>query len=273
MSRALTRWAGLSLVALAFTALAQVPVPAALSLGGNKLQFKPESLEEELGVGKLVAAQITGAAPLLPQPGLQKYVNLVGRRLADQADRKELNWAFGVVDSSALNAFAAPGGFILLTSALLQILDTEDELAAVLAHEVAHVTRKHYYHVIRKQQMLQFGANAVAIGSANAEMANRMSGLVAQVMARGLDQAAEYEADRDGMVYAARAGYDASALIRVLDKLAVAAPKSEAGSLWLATHPSASDRSLAMARAVNAELDAAAVLSQAAPRLAGQFKK
>jgi len=159
-----------------------------------------------------------------------------------------------------------------VTSALMQLLDTEDELAAVLAHEVAHVVRKHHYRVIRKQQMLEFGANAVTIGGDSGAMADKLSGMVAQIMARGLDKSAEYEADRDGMVYAARAGYDASALIRVMEKLAANASKEEAGKLLMSTHPSANDRSIALAKIVNAELEKAAVLSGAAPRMAKQLK-
>ena len=242
-----------------------------LNLGGNMLQLKPESLQEELTTGKVVSAQLLGAARLFPNPALQRYVNLVGRRVAEQGGRKEINWSFGVVDSTALNAFAAPGGYILVTSALLQILDTEDELAAVLGHEVAHVVRKHHYRVIRKQQMLEFGANAVSIGGEAGAMADKLSGMVANVMARGLDKSAEYEADRDGMVYAARAGYDASALIRVMEKLANAS-KDESGKLLMATHPSANDRSISLAKSVNDELMNAAVLSPAAPRLQRQLK-
>jgi len=102
--------------------------------GGTTLQMKPESLEEELGAGKLVASQMLGAAKLLRNPGLQKYVNLVGRRVADQSGRKDLKWSFGVVDSTAVNAFASPGGYILVTSALMQLIETEDELAGVLPH-------------------------------------------------------------------------------------------------------------------------------------------
>lgn len=239
---------------------------------GTNLQMKPESLEEELGAGKLVASQMLGAAKLLRNPALQKYVNLVGRRVADQSGRKDLKWSFGVVDSTAVNAFAAPGGYILVTSALMQLIDTEDELAGVLAHEVAHVVRKHHYKVIRKQQMLEFGANAVAIGGESGAMADKMSQMVAQIMARGLDKSAEYEADRDGMVFAARAGYDASALIRVMEKLAANAAKEDQSKLLMATHPSPNDRSVALAKVVNAEIEKAALLSTAAQRFARQQK-
>jgi predicted Zn-dependent protease len=236
-----------------------------LDMGGAALQMNPESLQEELATGEMVAGQLLGATKLLPKPELQKYVNLVGRRVADQSDRPQLNWAFGVVDSSAVNAFAGPGGYILITSAALQLLETEDELAAVLAHEVAHVIRKHHYRVVRKQKMLEFGAAAVKIEDASG-MSEKMSQMVAQILARGLDQKSEFEADRDGMVYAARAGYDASALIRVLEKLSAMSKNDKAAELLLSTHPSSDARRIALARQVNQEIEKMAVLSQSADR-------
>ena len=236
-----------------------------LDMGGAALQMNPESLQEELATGEMVAGQLLGATKLLPKPELQKYVNLVGRRVADQSDRPQLNWAFGVVDSSAVNAFAGPGGYILITSAAMQLLETEDELAAVLAHEVAHVIRKHHYRVVRKQKMLEFGAAAVKIDDASG-MSEKMSQMVAQILARGLDQKSEFEADRDGMVYAARAGYDASALIRVLEKLSAMSKNDKAAELLLSTHPSSDARRIALARQVNQEIEKMAVLSQSADR-------
>lgn len=260
-----------SLAAAAALAWAGLAGAQTLNLGGAQLQMKPESLQEELAFGKVVASQLLGAAKLVPNPQLQRYVNLVGRRVAEQSGRKDVNWAFGVIDSTAVNAFATPGGYILVTSALMQILETEDELAGVLGHEIAHVVHKHHYRVMRKQQMLEFGANAVAIGGEAGAMADKLSSMAANVLARGLDRAAEHEADRDGMVYAARAGYDASALIRVMEKLA-AVSKDESGKLLTATHPTAADRSVSMARSVNPDLEKAAVPSPAAARLQRQFK-
>lgn len=258
-------WSALVLWGMCVLAAAQQISPPQLQMGGLTAQMKPESLEEELSMGRLVSAQLIGAAKLVPDPALQKYINLVGRRVANQTSRKDLNWAFGVIDSTALNAFAAPGGYILVTSGLFQSLETEDELAGVLGHEVAHVVRKHHYRVLRKQQMLEFGARAVQIQGESGEMANQLSSMVGQVMARGLDQSSEYEADRDGMVFAARAGYDASALIRVMARLESGKP--EAISLLLATHPSPSQRANTMAQLVTPELEKAGVSSQAADRL------
>jgi len=244
---------------------------ATLNIGGATLSIKPESQVEELAAGKIVTSQLLGTAKLVPNPPLQNYVNKIGRHIANQTERKDLPWSFGVIDSTAINAFAAPGGYILLTSALIQILETEDELAAVLAHEIAHVIRKHHYRVIRKQQMLEFGMNAVEIEGA--ENANKLSAMVAQILARGLDKSAEYEADRDGMVYAARAGYDSSAMLRIMEKLSTAAPKDDATQLLLSTHPSPLSRQSALSTAVNAEIEKAGVKSSASARISIIFGK
>lgn len=260
--RKLALWVGLATAAGGSTAqMLQLDMGHA----GAALQMNPESLQEELATGEMVAGQLLGATKLLPNAELQKYVNLVGRRVADQSDRPQLPWAFGVVDSSAVNAFAGPGGYILVTSAALQMLETEDELAAVLAHEVAHVIRKHHYRVVRKQKMLEFGAAAVKIEDGSG-MAEKMSQMVAQILARGLDQKSEFEADRDGMVYAARAGYDASALIRVLEKLSALSKNDKAAELLLSTHPSTDARRIALARQVNQDIEKMAVLSKSADR-------
>lgn len=258
-------WMAVFLLGLCASAYAQQVTLPQVQMSGLVVQMKPESLEEELSMGRLVSAQLIGAAKLVPDATLQKYINLVGRRVADQAGRKDLNWAFGVIDSTALNAFAAPGGYILVTSGLFQILESEDELAGVLGHEVAHVVRKHHYRVLRKQQMLEFGAKAVQIQGESGDMVNQLSSMVGQILARGLDQSAEYEADRDGMVYAARAGYDSSALTRVMARLD--SGKSDDTNLLLATHPSPAQRAQSMATAATPELEKAAVNSPAADRL------
>lgn len=244
---------------------------ATVNIGNRSISIKPESLEEELVAGKFVMSQLLGSAKLLPNEDIQKYVNLVGKHVANQTDRKELKWCFGVIDSKAINAFAAPGGFILITSSLLELLESEDELAAVLAHEIAHVVKKHHYRVIRKQQMLEFGMNAVEIE--NAGQANKLSSMVAQVIARGLDKNAEFEADRDGMVYASRAGYDSSALIRIMEKLAAQNKGDESTQLVLSTHPTPSERANALSVAANAEIENAASKSKASSRLLINLKK
>ena len=101
------------------------------------------SEENEIAVGREVAGRTLGAAPLVADPELQAYVNRVGRWVAAQTERPDLPWHFGVIDSPAINAFAAPGGYVLVTRGLYEILDNEAQLAGVLGHEISHITGRH----------------------------------------------------------------------------------------------------------------------------------
>ena len=151
---------------------------------------------------------------------LNDYANKIGRHIANHTGRSDLPWTFAVIDTDGINAFAAPGGYIFLTKGLISILSTEDELAAVIGHEIAHVVKKHHFNVIKKQKLIEFGTEAIS-SAADSSIASKLSNMMGQIMARGLDKESEYEADIDGMVISARSGYDASSLMSVLEKLQV----------------------------------------------------
>ena len=95
------------------------------------------SIEEEVAMGGNLIAGLLGAAPLVDNAELQRYVNDVGFWVASQSERKNLPWQFGVIDSKGINAFAAPGGYIVITMGLFNLLENEAQLAGVLAHEIS----------------------------------------------------------------------------------------------------------------------------------------
>ena len=196
----------------------------------------------EISLGHGIAEQILGSVQVVRDPELQHYVSQVGQIVVQGGERPSLPWIFGVIDTPSLNAFALPGGVILISRGLFEQLDTEDELAAVLAHEIAHVQRKHHYKVVKRQQAIADVSALVRQDQSPAagllDTAMKRSTLI---VARGLDKGAEYEADRDGMVLAARAGYDSTALLSVLEKLGRASDDGD-GSLLFSTHPAPSDR-------------------------------
>ena len=235
-------------------------------LNGLSSFTQKESPEEEARSGEDIAAPVLGAAPPWKNSIVQRYVNLVGRRVADQAERRDVAWRFAVIDSPSINAMAFPGGIVVVTRGLYALLDTEDELAAVLGHEIAHVNRKHQWKVIRQQKLV-----ALAEGRITGKDASKTSKLVAdlgaKLIARGLDKSAEFEADRDGAVLAARAGYDSSALISVMQKLSRVTSDQGDASLLFATHPAPAQRIEQLVAAASPELEAAAVPSPAAARL------
>jgi len=183
---------------------------------------------------------LLGARPLYDDPELQHYVNEVGLWVAQQSERPNLPWHFGVNDSDHINAFAAPGGYIIITKGMMKQLRNEAELAGVLGHEVAHVTQKHHLKALRKSalvNLLSAGVAAASAESRHAEMVRQLAGPTKELYARGLDKADEFEADRMGVVLAARAGYDPYGLPAVLTTLASAAPDDNFLTLLTKTHP------------------------------------
>jgi predicted Zn-dependent protease len=215
---------------------------------------------EEIQIGGEMAATLLGAAPLVNDPELQRYVNRVGLWVALQSERPGLPWKFGVLDHPAVNAYTTPGGYVLITRGLYQKLRSESELAGVLAHEVAHVLKKHHLKAIQKSAMTGVVSNLADMYSANtggsqkAELVRKIAGGTKELYLRGLDRGDEYEADRMGVVLAARAGYNPYGLVGVLQTLA--ASQSEPGlALMLKTHPSANDRLNELANAMGDKLD------------------
>ena len=234
-------------------------------LGQVKDLTGSQSADDEARSGDTIAAPVFGAAPAWRNPAAQNYVNLVGRNLARQVERKDVVWRFAILDTPSINAMAFPGGIVVITRGLYAMLGSEDELAGVLAHEIAHVNLRHQWKVIQKQKLVALAGNAVA-RSDPAQAAKIVSDLGAQLIARGLDKSSEFEADRAGMVIAARAGYDSSGLIAVMEKLKALKPGQADTALLFSTHPSPQARIEAMTAAATPDVEAAAQPSAAAAR-------
>jgi len=194
---------------------------------------------EEIKIGDGMAETLLGASPLLDDPELQKYVNEIGLWVALQSERPALPWHFGVNSSDHINAFAAPGGYIIVTKGMIRQLRNEAELAGVLGHEISHVTRKHHLNALRKSAMVDLLGEGVsaATDTKHAELVRKLSGPTKELYARGLDKGDEFEADRVGVALAARAGYDPYGLPAVLTTLATADPNDSFLSLLYKTHP------------------------------------
>jgi predicted Zn-dependent protease len=244
MNLRLKIWLG----AAAAVAVLGVASAASIDLGrifdaGRDLATAATGLDEkeEIAVGREIAGRVLGAAPLVADAELQSYVNRVGRWVAQQAERAELPWRFGVIDSPGINAFAAPGGYVLITRGLYEILDNEAQLAGVLGHEIGHIVRRHHITVMQKSAAISAGAR-LAQRDNRAQFINNLIGTGAEVFARGLDKSAEYEADRIGIVLAARAGYSPYGLIEVLHKLAARGPSDASLALLFKTHPQPGER-------------------------------
>jgi predicted Zn-dependent protease len=218
--------------------------------------WKNPSKEEEIALGREIAGNLLGAAPLVKDAALQKYVNAVGRWVASQSERPDLPWRFGVIESDDLNAFAAPGGYIMLTKGLYRQLTNEAQLAGVLGHEVAHIVKKHQLKVLQKQQLLNAGAGFLSGKYAkDNDLISKAIGSGAEISARSLDKSAEYEADRLGLGYATRAGYEPYGLPDVLQALGHTSKNDDSVALLFKTHPHPDDRLSALGNAVGSSLD------------------
>ena len=219
------------------------------------INWKNPSKDEEIALGREITGSLLGAAPLIKDEKLQQYVNKVGRWVASQSERDNLPWKFGVIDSADLNAFAAPGGYILITKGLYQKLQNEAQLASVLGHEIAHVVKKHQLKVLQKQQLLNVGSSWLKEKLGKTKLADKAIGTGAEISARGLDKDAEFEADRMGMVLAARAGYDAFALAEVLQTISQTNKSDSSVALLFKTHPAPDERLAKLSDSVGSNLD------------------
>jgi predicted Zn-dependent protease len=222
----------------------------------KEFNWKNPSKEEEIALGREITGNLLGAAPLVKDEALQKYVNQVGRWVANQSERADLPWKFGVIESSDLNAFSAPGGYVLITKGLYQKLQNEAQLAGVLGHEIAHVVKKHQLKVLQKQQLLNTGAGKLTdLLGKNNKLAKKAIGSGAEISARSLDKDAEFEADRIGMVLAARAGYDAYGLAEVLQTIGQTNKNDSSVALLFKTHPAPDERLAKLGDSVGGSLD------------------
>ncbi len=222
----------------------------------NTINWKNPSQAEEIALGRNITGSLLGAAPLVKDEALQLYVNKVGRWVASQSERADLPWKFGVIESSDLNAFATPGGYVLITKGLYQKLTNEAQLAGILGHEIAHVVKKHQLKVLQKQQLLNAGSGWLKEKFAKGNpLADKAIGSGAEISARSLDKDAEFEADRMGMVLATRAGYDAYGLAEVLQTIGQTNKADSSVALLFKTHPAPDERLAKLGDSVGSKFD------------------
>lgn len=187
----------------------------ALNPATGKSNFVMLSERQELELGRRANQEIARQYPRYADERLQAYVQRVGERVARNSHRSNLDYRFTVVDSPDINAFALPGGYIYIHRGLLAYLGSEAELAAVLGHEVGHVTARH--GVQQQSQSMAWGmlGQLVAAGT-GVGAAGDLTNLLGTAMVRGYGRDMELEADGLGAQYLARSGYDPQAMIEVV---------------------------------------------------------
>ena len=204
-------------------------------------QFIIVSDQEASAMGASAYQQIRAEKRISNDPRLSGLVHQVGRRIAAVADDPGYRWEFTVFEDTSPNAFALPGGKIGINTGLFKVAQTEDQLAAVIAHEMAHVVARHPSERLSRQVAVQGGLALVGAASGTAA---QYSDLLAQAATLGLvlpfSRSQESEADRIGLIYMARAGYDPRAAIEVWQNFQAYGGRRPPE--FLSTHPSPGNR-------------------------------
>ena len=179
------------------------------------------SEQQELSLGRKGNQQVLQQYATYDDPELQAYVQNVGQNLAAKSHRTDLVYRFTVLDSKEVNAFALPGGYIYITRGLMGYLNSEAELAAVLGHEIGHVTARHAVRQYSAAQLANIGATlgAIFIPGMNTTASNQLVQLFGTALLRGYGREHELEADQLGAEYLARTGYDPQAMLDVIRAL------------------------------------------------------
>jgi len=203
--------------------------------------------EKEIDFGRGVAAKILGKYPILKDEEKVNYVSQIGTGISAQLGRPELRYYFGILDTQDINAYAAPGGYIFVTTGALRLMRNEAQLAGVLAHELAHINQKH----IVKQLNLQSSDRSLTSGIAQILGGATLSAKIAlerlndlafkMLMEEGLSKKDEADADQKALEMLISSGYD---LQSYLDYLSSLKPYLEQGQAKILskTHPTIDTR-------------------------------
>ncbi len=197
------------------------------------------SLEKEIALGKQLAQEVERQAKIIDDPVIAEYINRVGQNIVRNSDAK-VPFTIKVLDTEEVNAFALPGGFFFVNSGLILKTETEAELAGVMAHEIAHVACRHGTKQATRGDLMQIGAIAasIALGGWTGYAIRQGMGLAIPLGYLQFSQAFERDADKYGLQYMYKAGYDPTAFVDFFEKIETL-EKKKPGSLSkvFSTHP------------------------------------
>lgn len=196
--------------------------------------------EKDVQLGSKYAPQIERAlGGRFPDENLQSYVSRVGQRMARVCHRPDIAYHFTVVHQKGINAFAVPGGYIYITSGLLEELESEAQLAAILGHEVGHVVARDTLVAMSRQIGMTALVAAAAIGDAPGDV-TRAAGFISGVLTLQYSRDDEKDADMVGLSYMIQAGYNPEAMVetmQILDEIQTVRPIE-----FFSTHPNPENR-------------------------------
>ncbi|MFA5038401.1 MAG: Maf and M48 domain-containing protein [Candidatus Omnitrophota bacterium] len=256
--RVLLKKFGVSLLAFACGFLLQGCLSTEYNLATSKQDIMMYSTPKEVAIGDSLAAQVEKNYKVIDDPELTERLNRIGEKIATASDRHELSYRFRVIEDpkepELVNAMALPGGYVYVFRNLMKVAETDDELAAVVGHEVAHVVAR---HSIKRLQAI-WGLNLLTVLAGvtqNAQAAQGVQVAYLQIL-MGYSREDELLADRMGAVYARRAGYDPRGMIKFLRKLRARQKKEEARPLsYFRTHPYHGERIRATKQGMGEQMD------------------
>ena len=222
-----------------------IPWIELLLRGVQVLQLSSLSDNQEIKLGKAINQQLVqeDQIRLSNNAQLNRYLNQIGRRLAQNSDRPDIPYKFQVVEDKSINAFATMGGYVYINTGLMAAADNEAELASVLAHEIGHIAARHALKQMRQQALAQGVLSTAGLDQSTAVQLG-----VQLALNLPNSRQDELEADRLGLATLQRAGYAPAAMVSFMEKLL-----KQGGSVptFLSTHPAPSDRIVALQQAID----------------------
>ena len=198
------------------------------------------STQQEVQMGTEYAQQINSQLPIVRDPEVQRYINVLGDSIAKLADDRSLDWQFFVVNANEVNAFAVPGGYVYVNRGLIERAQRMDQLAGVLGHEIGHVTRRHSVQQMEKAQGANVGVTLACVLTSvcNNQAAGALINVGGSALFAKFSRDDEAEADAEGVKNVVRAGIDPRGIPEMFQILLDERNRSP-GSVesWFATHP------------------------------------
>jgi predicted Zn-dependent protease len=213
------------------------------------------SQQQEIQMGQEYAQQINAQLPIVQDPELNRYINVLGDSIAGLTSRKDLNWHFFIVDSKEVNAFAVPGGYVYVNRGLIERSDKMDGVAGVLGHEIGHVVRRHTVKQMEKEQGANVGITLACVltGVCNSQVAGAAINIAGGAVFARFSRSDEAEADQEGFNNVVRAGISPEGMVSMFQKLLEERKSRPAGvEAWFLTHPLEEDRITAIQTRINA---------------------
>jgi predicted Zn-dependent protease len=212
------------------------------------------SQQQEVQMGQQYAQEINAQLPIVQDPELNRYINVLGDSIARLTSRADLDWHFFIVDSKEVNAFAVPGGYVYINRGLIERSDNMSEVAGVLGHEIGHVVRRHTVKQMEKAQGANVGVTLACVLTSicNSQVAGAAINIAGGAVFARFSRQDEAEADAEGVNNVVKARISPQGMVTMFQKLLAERKARPAGvEAWFLTHPLEEDRIVAVQARIN----------------------